>query len=609
MDIVVTGLQAFDNSIGSNCINLALEFSKHHRVLYVNYPVDRLTMFRERHDPKMQKRKRILRGEIENLVKIKDNFWNLYPLTILESISQISNNALFDYLNKINNRRFSEQILLAIRKLDFKDIILFNDSDMFRSFYLKELLHPSLYIYYSRDNLIAVNWWKKQGIRLEAALIKKSDLAVANSTYLANYLKQFNPNSFYVGQGCDVSTFDMQLIKSVPSDIQGITSPIIGYIGVLYTLRLDISIIYYIAKQRPNWSIILIGPEDENFKSSELHHLDNVYFLGSKEPIELPSYLSTFDVAINPQILNKITIGNYPRKIDEYLAMGKPVVATLTEAMKVFEDYSYLANSKEEYLMLIEKALNENSPDLAKKREEFARSHTWEANVNEIYKAIDLIKNTDPSPQNQSKVTLIQRIKSNKKVKEFLIHLMTPRNQARPRYWIKLLVNPFVHKKGKRSLIRKHTRMDVFPWNDFILGDDSTIEDFSTVNNGVGPVIIGNHTRIGLSNVLIGPVKIGNNIMFAQNIVLSGLNHGYEDISIPPSKQKTTKAEIVVEDDVWIGSNSVILAGVTIGKHAVVAAGSIVTKNVPPFSVVGGNPAKILKQYNCGTKTWERKLS
>ncbi len=389
MDIIVTGLQAFDSAIGSNCINLALEFARKNRVLYVNYPVDRLTLYRERNDSRIQKRKKVLKGELDDLVQIQDNLWNLYPRTILESISQIGNIALFDFLNKINNRRFARQIEKAIRKLGFNDFIIFNDSDMFRSFYLKELLKPKMYIYYSRDNLIAVDWWKRQGIRIEAKLIQKSDLAVANSVYLTDYLRKFNSNSFYVGQGCDVTAFDMKLIDKVPDDIKSIAKPVIGYIGALFTLRLDIGIISHLAQNRPDWSIVLIGPEDEGFKASQLHDMSNVHFLGSKNPDELPAYLSFFDVAINPQILNEVTIGNYPRKIDEYLAMGKPVVATRTEAMTVFEQHTYLASSREEYLTLVEKALQENNPGLAAKREEFARSHTWEANVNEIYKAME----------------------------------------------------------------------------------------------------------------------------------------------------------------------------------------------------------------------------
>ena len=148
--------------------------------------------------------------------------------------------------------------------------------------------------------------------------------------------------------------------------------------------------------------------------------------------------------------------------------------------------------------------------------------------------------------------------------------------------------------------------MDVMPWNMFAIGKDSTIEDFATVNNGVGDVTIGERTRIGLGNTIIGPVKIGNDIMFAQNIVVSGLNHGYEDIHTPISVQPTKTKLITIEDECWIAANSVIAAGVTIGKHSVVAAGSVVVKNVEPFTIVAGNPAKVVKQYNEQTKQWEK---
>lgn len=203
-------------------------------------------------------------------------------------------------------------------------------------------------------------------------------------------------------------------------------------------------------------------------------------------------------------------------------------------------------------------------------------------------------------------MSILEHIKKNSRLKTVVIHLMTPKNQARPRLWVKLFLNPFKHKRGKGSTIRKRTRIDVFPWNNFKIGSDSTIEDFSTMNNGSGSLVIGDRTRIGLGSVIIGPVTIGNDVRLAQHVILSGLNHGYEDIGIPPSKQKVTTSEIIIEDDVWIGANAVIVAGVLIGKHAVVAAGSVVTKNVPPFSVAAGNPARIIKQYNFNKNFWEK---
>jgi len=203
-------------------------------------------------------------------------------------------------------------------------------------------------------------------------------------------------------------------------------------------------------------------------------------------------------------------------------------------------------------------------------------------------------------------MSIVSKIKSNPAMKRFVLQLLIPANEHRPRLWVRLFLNPFKHKRGKHSIIRSRTRLDVFPFNEFNLGQKSVIEDFSTINNGVGNVHIGDRTIIGLGNTIIGPVTIGNDVMFAQNVVVSAMNHGYEDITIPPSRQKDIIKLISIEDEVWIGANCVVTIGVTIGKHSIIGAGSVVTKDVPPYSIAVGNPAKVIKKYNSQTATWER---
>jgi acetyltransferase-like isoleucine patch superfamily enzyme len=201
---------------------------------------------------------------------------------------------------------------------------------------------------------------------------------------------------------------------------------------------------------------------------------------------------------------------------------------------------------------------------------------------------------------------LSKYIKSNQSVKNFVHRLLIPKHQARPRLWVKWFINPFYHKKGKGAIICRRTRVDTLPFQPFKMGAYSTIEDFSTVNNGVGGVNIGHHVRVGMGNVIIGPVTIGNNVIMAQNVVLSGLNHVYTNPDTAIQFQPVTTAEIIIDDDCWIGANVVITAGVSIGKHSVVAGGSVVTKAVPPYTIVGGNPAKPLKQFNFSSGQWER---
>ena len=203
-------------------------------------------------------------------------------------------------------------------------------------------------------------------------------------------------------------------------------------------------------------------------------------------------------------------------------------------------------------------------------------------------------------------MSFVQLIKNNPTLKKFVHWCLIPPHQARPRLWVKLFINPFYHTKGKWVTICRYTRMDVLPFQPFSIGDYSTVEDFATINNGVGAVHIGNNSRIGIGNVIIGPVTIGNHVILAQNIVMSGLNHTYTDVTRSIEEQPVTTALLIVEDDCWIAANVVITAGVTIGKHSVVAGGAVVTKSVPPYSVVAGNPARIIKQYNPVTTEWER---
>ncbi len=201
------------------------------------------------------------------------------------------------------------------------------------------------------------------------------------------------------------------------------------------------------------------------------------------------------------------------------------------------------------------------------------------------------------------KITSI--IKSNPKTKAFVLWLIAPSRNPRPRWFIRIFINPFFHKKGKGSLIRRRTRIDVFPWNKFEIGKLTTIEDFSTINNGSGDVILGDRVRVGIGSVIIGPVRMGSGSGLGQHVFVAGFNHGYEDGTKNSSLQPLAIKPVVIEDEAHVGANSVITAGVTIGKRSQVGAGSVVTKSIPPFSVAVGNPARVIKRYNSETNKWE----
>ena len=188
-----------------------------------------------------------------------------------------------------------------------------------------------------------------------------------------------------------------------------------------------------------------------------------------------------------------------------------------------------------------------------------------------------------------------ERFNRNPKWKKFLDWVIMNQVETRPRWFIRLLAPLYQH-RGRHSVIHHSARMDTPPYRKFSLGDYSVIESFACINNAVGDVMIGDHTRIGLHNTIIGPVIIGSHVNLAQGITITALNHIFENSEKRIDEQGVSTSAVVIEDDIWIGANAVVLPGVTIGHHSVVAAGAVVTKDVPPHSLVAGVPAKVIKQ-------------
>lgn len=387
-DFIITGLQSWDIPVGSNAIDIAKEISKNNRVLYVNSPLDLMTIYRNKPTPQNQHRLDVYKKKIDPIRKISESLWVLdFPLSIL-SVNGLPDGFLFDLFNKANNKKIFKYIKKVAGELGLIDPIHLIDNDIYRSFYSKDFLHPKLSVYYRRDNVQPYEYWKKHAVRLEPLLIKKSDLIVCNSPQLSDYAKTYNDDSYDVGQGVDLSAYNTEIMFEVPENIQPIPIPRIGYIGDIISMRLDADLIYELAKSKPNYSFIMIGNEDKIFAAHDLHSLKNVYFLGKIPKESVPKYMAALDICLNPQLVNEVTIGNYPRKVDEYLAMGKPVLATRTKTMELFKENVYLCDSLNDYKEALEKALSENNQEKENQRIRFAKSHSWENNVEMIYKCI-----------------------------------------------------------------------------------------------------------------------------------------------------------------------------------------------------------------------------
>ena len=394
MNFVFVSLQRINTDRDSTSTSLAKELAKKHKVLYVNSPLDRRTVLSADTDEYTKAHIASIKSKKDPLTQMHENLWVLNPNHIIESINWIPSTTIFSAVNWINNNRFAKDIKDALKRLEFDQFILINDKDIFRSFYLKEILKPRYYLYLDRDHTLGIDYWKKHGESLEPKLMRKADAVVCNSYDFTKKAKQNNSNSFYIGNGFDLEQYSSDEKRDIPDDLKDIPEPRIGYVGALLTLRLNLDMMIEMAKVKPHWSFVMVGPEDEDFKKSELHDLPNVYFLGKKHTQDVPAYIEHFNVCLNPQILNEITMGNFPLKVVEYLALGKPVVATATNTMnEIFSNHTFLAEDTDSYIKQIEKALVEDRPALQEERKEFAKSFSWEKVAGILLSCIERISN------------------------------------------------------------------------------------------------------------------------------------------------------------------------------------------------------------------------
>lgn len=126
-------------------------------------------------------------------------------------------------------------------------------------------------------------------------------------------------------------------------------------------------------------------------------------------------------------------------------------------------------------------------------------------------------------------------------------------------------------------------------------GKNINLENKAFFGDGSG-IKIGDNSGIGSYCELYGEISIGKDIMMAPHVIILARNHEFKDTKIPMRLQGFQEMKpVIIGDDVWIGTRCIILPGVEIGKGSIIAAGSIVTKSVKPFSIVAGVPAKYVK--------------
>jgi teichuronic acid biosynthesis glycosyltransferase TuaH len=392
-DIVIFSLSRHDSLISSPSYSLAKEFARSSRVFYIDHPYSVKDLLQDFSVIRKQnKLKGLLFGGSE--YKFIDGYnKNLVvvtmPLTL--PVNFLPEGFLYDALSKVNNKRLFKTIRSLLHEFKVKKFIYVNAFDPYFGLHFPADIRPVLKVYQSMDDLSQVAYTAKHGIRLERELMSQYDHTLVTSRQLYRLHEPFARRIHYHPNAVDGKLFGLSREKSleIPVDLAKIKKPILGYTGAI-DYRPDYTLLSKLADAHKDKSLVFIGPfTDKEPLESDLMSKPNVYFLGSKKIEELPPYLAFFDCLLIPFKCNVLTSSIYPLKVNEYLASGKPIVATnFSEDIRSFNEVVYVSEDHENFISNIDRALGENSATKQEIRIRVSNENTWEMRVKQFWQLI-----------------------------------------------------------------------------------------------------------------------------------------------------------------------------------------------------------------------------
>lgn len=287
----------------------------------------------------------------------------------------------------INRKIFLSAIRKWMNVVDFHNPIIWTFLPTGFALDVIDNIDKKSVIYYCIADFYELADNPKKVARAENELIKKSDLIFAQGNVLSKRLKALNDNVYIFPFGVNIETFEnfKDINNTAPTDIVSIRKPIIGYIGGVHK-HIDFRLLKFLAHSHPEWSIVLIGPIQTS--TNEIDGINNIFLLGKKDFYNLPSYINEFDVCIIPYNRTEYTETVYPTKLNEYHAMGKPVVSTdLPEVVKFNTENNnliFVGKSHKEFSDCITQALNDSDDLIIKNRIESARRNSWIGRIEQM---------------------------------------------------------------------------------------------------------------------------------------------------------------------------------------------------------------------------------
>jgi glycosyltransferase involved in cell wall biosynthesis len=215
----------------------------------------------------------------------------------------------------------------------------------------------------------------------------RSRLVFTTAKRLAERHRSNNAKTHLVGNVGDFAHFAPAADRSIADEeVASLRRPTIGFAGNFLARKVDFALVEAVASRRPDWTVLLIGPARDDTKASldRLVTLKNVRWLGPRAYGDLPRFIAAFDVAMIPYLRNQYTRSCFPLKTFEYLAAGKPVVASGLPELDGMKPHVVLAEDEEAFITAIETALTQRSQSDVADRQELAARNTWETRTRRL---------------------------------------------------------------------------------------------------------------------------------------------------------------------------------------------------------------------------------
>lgn len=354
--------------------------ARDNRILWINAIANRMPTTSKKDISRIFKK---LSAFTEPVKEVERNIFVLNPL----AIPAYGSNAVREF----NQRFLRSQVRKAMRNLAFTQPInmVFNPA----AGLLAGKLGESELIYYCVDEYTAFTGASKGLKEIEEDLFRRSDVVIVSADNLLQSKKHYNDNTFLIRHGTDWNHFRkaLETTTHVPDEIANLRKPIIGFHGLLADW-VDYELIKKVAAHFAQGSVVLIGKiaVDAEQKVKVLDNVKNVHFLGRKPYSELPAYCKGFDVAINPFVVNELTLAANPLKVREYLAAGLTTVATDIPEVRILE-HCLVARDHDEFIVHLETALRS---DVSRAEiSDSIRHESWESKVEELRGLLERTKN------------------------------------------------------------------------------------------------------------------------------------------------------------------------------------------------------------------------